>query len=192
MKMEKTREALDDADGLLNDKVTLSERIAAARDEVAQAESLLRKAAALKVFAVAGLSAFHGRMCDEALDGPIISPDASRCRDPKCRAWAAAVQGETADEVETLRKNLADAQADNAANAEEAARLKRECNEWREYANDVEKQRDEARNAALEEAESALAARALSTHNEDRRRAFEDAAEVVAALKTRMQAKEAR
>lgn len=37
--------------------------------------------------------------------------------------------------------------------------------------------------AAIEAAESALAQRSLTTHNEDRRRAFEDAAETVAALK---------
>lgn len=64
--------------------------------EIEQAESLLRDAATLRVFAVAGLSAFHGRLCLMAGRGIPTPDDATKCQDPKCRAWAAALAKEEA------------------------------------------------------------------------------------------------
>lgn len=129
MKLEKTRDALnllashivaagpcDHAAGLCvcGDRSMLD----AAADELAQAESLLREAAALKVFAVAGLSAFHGTFCVGARD--LTSTNASECDDAKCRAWTAAVKGDldvTLKELTTLKDGEYDEAKRDARNA---------------------------------------------------------------------------
>lgn len=138
MKLEKTREALDLASELIEnvgpcdhdagicvcgDKATRD----AASEEVAQAEALLREAAALKVFAMAGLSAFHGRLCSGGgAHGLNMPTNPADCQDPKCRAWAAAVRGDidaTLKELTTLKDGEYDEAKRDARNAalEEAA-----------------------------------------------------------------------
>lgn len=97
MKLEKTREALVEYESCgvtLKSKahVALAEE---AREELEQAESLLRDAATLRVFSVAGLSAFHGRLCIGGLfHGQPATPNAADCQDQTCRAWAAALMKE--------------------------------------------------------------------------------------------------
>lgn len=140
MKLEKTREALVMLTITVPPGTTVHLHAAESLREVQDAESLLREAAALKSFAVAGLSAFHGRLCSGGgAHGLNMPTNPADCQDPKCRAWAAAVKGANGLEV--------------------------------------------VRNAALEEAESALAACALRCDSDDRLRTFADAAETVAALK---------
>ena len=98
MKLEKTREALSALvqvalrhyEGAPQERVVESLRDDA-YSEVAQAEALLSDAAALRVFAVAGLSAFHGKLCS----GGHWAVPAQHCQDPKCRAWAAALTKES-------------------------------------------------------------------------------------------------
>lgn len=64
--------------------------------EATEAEALLEKAAALTKYAVAGLSAFHGRFCLMAGRNVAVPDDARKCQDPKCRAWAAALMNQKA------------------------------------------------------------------------------------------------
>lgn len=100
MKLEKTREALSALaqvafrhyEGAPQEHVVESLRDDA-YSEVAQAESLLRDAATLRVFAVAGLSAFHGKLCS-GVGGAGVTEDVHTCSDPTCLAWAAALAKE--------------------------------------------------------------------------------------------------
>lgn len=160
MKLEKTREALNWAgthsEGFGCGRYSL---IADAVAEVGWAESVLERAQQVQGFAVAGLSAFHGRLCGMA---PGAYPEnASECADPKCRAWAAAVSGnaptDTAVEMERLREQLS--RTTEAFKAEGKARLDAECREkaLRAQVADLDKALAQAdmhgaRNAELEEA----------------------------------------
>lgn len=96
MKLEKTREAMDIVQ--FGTGVNRDSDFAEVRAELDAAESLLRDAATLRVFAVAGLSAFHGRLCAWAQDGEYEDSDrpATECTDERCRAWAAALAKEEA------------------------------------------------------------------------------------------------
>lgn len=141
MKMKKTREALTQLDG--------TPGVGEVWSEVEQAESLLREAAALKVFAAAGLSAFHGRLCSMASGA--YPENASECADPKCRAWAKAVQGEAAEDAWSLK-----ARVEFLEEREKHIAAVLDVADGGQYRNDwdgaVERLKRDARNAALEEA----------------------------------------
>lgn len=160
MKLEKTREALSVLGGvpLAYYKDTAVEQKAKrayveAQQEVQDAESLLREAAALKVFAAAGLSAFHGRLCSMASGA--YPENASECADPKCRAWAKAVQGEAAEDAWSLK-----ARVEFLEEREKHIAAVLDVADGGQYRNDwdgaVERLKCDARNAALEEAASAI------------------------------------
>lgn len=105
MKLEKTRDAVRALaqtaqrhyKGYPQERVVVSLRDDS-NAEIEQAESLLRDAATLRVFAMTGLSAFHGRLCAWAQDGEYEDSDrpATECTDERCRAWAAALAKEEA------------------------------------------------------------------------------------------------
>lgn len=103
MKLEKTREAMDIVQ--FGTGVNRDSDFAEVRAELDAAESLLRDAATLRVFVVAGLSAFHGRLCSMATDTPMGRVEelrrtgdfpgaATECTDERCRAWAAVLAKE--------------------------------------------------------------------------------------------------
>lgn len=64
----------------------------------------------LKRWASAGLSAFHGRLCS-GVGGAGVTDDARTCHDPKCVAWAKALEGHSPKKTarEQHLEDLADA-----------------------------------------------------------------------------------
>lgn len=64
----------------------------------------------LKQWASAGLSAFHGRLCI-GVGGAGVTDDARTCHDPKCVAWAKALEGHSPKKTarEQHLEDLADA-----------------------------------------------------------------------------------
>lgn len=86
------RDALNADNADLRDR--LKRQVDATWEQSCRARTAESERDALRKWASAGLSAFHGRLCiGVGGAGAGVTDDARTCHDPKCVAWAKALEG---------------------------------------------------------------------------------------------------